>query len=112
MGIFCIEGRILCFFVWRIDGFCSLVVLLLFCMCSLSPLVFVEIARRVETCLLGLGCIDTSCRILLRVGFFVTGSLVVGCGCGEHIIRSINCNKLHGEVIFGSSWLKTLEVKR
>jgi hypothetical protein len=57
----------------------------------------------VETCLLGLGRIGTSCRILLRVGFFVTGSLVAEYGCGEHIIHSISRNKPHGKAVFGLS---------
>ena len=106
MGILCIVCRVLCFFVWRIGGFCSLVVLRLFCMCSLSQLVFGGIARRLGTCLSFLVRICTSCHSLLRGGFFVVGVLVVVCGCGGRITRSIGRSRLSGEVGFGLSRFK------
>lgn len=73
-------------------------------MCSLVLRVFVGIARRLERCLSFLVCIGTSCRSLLRGGFFVVGGLVVVCGCGGRIIRSIGRSRLRDEVGFGLAY--------
>jgi len=59
----------------------------------------------VETFLLSLAHIGTSCPCLLRGGFFVVDMRVLVCGCGWHIIRSIGRSRLHGEVGFGLSYL-------
>jgi len=104
MDIHHIVGRPRRFFVWRIGGFCSLVVRRLFCMCSLSQLVFGGIARRLGMCFSFLGRIGTSRRSLLRGGFFVVDVLVVVCGCGGRIIRSIDRSKLHDRVGFGLAY--------
>jgi len=111
MGILCIVCRFLCFFVWRIDGFCSLVVRRLFCMYSPFQLVFGGIARMVETFLLSLAHIGTSCPFLLRGGFFVVDMRVLVCGCGGRIIRSIGRSRLCGEVCFGLAY-SSIRIKR
>jgi len=57
-------------------------------------------------CFSFLGRIGTSCPCLLRVGFFVVGVIVVVCGCGGRIVRSISRSKLHNEVGFGLTCLR------
>jgi len=111
MGILCIACRLLCFFVWRIGGFCILVVRHLFCMCSLGRLVFGGVARRLGTCFSFLVCIGTSCPYLLRVGFFVVVLLVVVCGFCERIIHSVVRSRLRGGVGFGLACLR-IGIKR
>ena len=104
MGILCIACRVLCFFVWRIGGFCSLVVLRLFCMCNQILLVLVETAKRAEKSPSFPARIDRNRQSLLHGGFFVVGVLALVCGFFGRISHSIDRSRLHVGVGFGLAY--------
>ena len=106
-GSLCIAGRLPCFSVGRIGGFCSQEVhLCLFYMCNQMPLVLVETARTVETSPSFPAHTDRNRQSLPHVGFFVVGLPVGVFGFFGHINHNIDHNRLHSEFGFGLTWVK------
>jgi len=107
MDSLCIAGRLLCFSLSHIGGFCSQGVhLCRFYMCNQISLVLVETARTVEMSPSFLAHIDRNRQSLLHGGFFVVGLPVWVCGFFGRINHSIGHNMLHSEFGFGLAWAK------